>query len=111
METAIAKLSMYRQSPRKVRLVVDSIRGKKVSEALETLRFADKRAAKPIEKLVNSALANAKNKGMNEEGLIISKITVDGGQILMRRRPRARGSAFPIRKRTSHINLELSTNK
>jgi len=108
METAIAKLSMYRQSPRKVRLVVDAIRGKKVSEALEILRFADKRAAGPIEKLVNSALANAKDKGIKEEGLVVSKITVDGGSILYRRRARARGNANPIRKRTSHISLVLS---
>lgn len=108
MDTTIAKLKMYRQSPRKVRLVVDAIRGKKVNDALTLLQFADKRAAGPIEKLVKSALANAKNNGIKEDGLVISKITVDGGQILYRRRARARGSANPIRKRTSHISLELS---
>lgn len=109
METAKAKLSMYRQSPRKVRLVVDAIRGKKVAEALETLRFADKRAAGPIEKLVNSAISNAKGLGLEEESLIVSKITVDEGQTLQRRRARARGAAFPIRKRTSHIFVELAS--
>lgn len=108
METATAKLKMYRQSPRKVRLVVDAIRGKKVSEALSILQFADKRAAFPVQKLVQSALANAKENGLKEETLVVSKITVDGGQILYRRRARARGAANPIRKRTSHINVELS---
>ena len=108
-DVAKATLSTYRQSPRKVRLVVDAIRGKKVENALTILRFADKRAALPIQKLVESALANAKNKGMNEEGLIVSKIAVDAGAILYRRRARARGSAAPIRKRTSHITVELAT--
>ncbi|MCI5108392.1 MAG: 50S ribosomal protein L22 [Candidatus Pacebacteria bacterium] len=106
--TARAKLSTYRQSPRKVRLVVDAIRGKKVSNALEILRFVDKRAAGPILTLLNSAISNAKDRGIKEENLYISKITVDEGPILYRRRARARGAAFSIRKRTSHIDLELS---
>ena len=109
MDTATAILKTYRQSPRKVRLIADSIRGKKVQDALTLLQFADKRAAGPVEKLVKSALANAKDNGMEEEGLVVSKITVDGGKILYRRRARARGSAAPIRKRTSHIQVELST--
>ena len=107
-DIAKATLRMYRQSPRKVRLVADAIRGKKVEEALTLLRFADKRAALPVQKLVVSALANAKDTGMKEEGLIVSKISVDEGNILYRRRARARGSAAPIRKRTSHITVELS---
>lgn len=108
VDTATARLKMHRQSPRKVRLVADSIRGKKVQEALTILQFADKRAAQPILKLVKSALANAKDKGLEEEGLKIRKILVDGGAILYRRRARARGAASPIRKRTSHITVELS---
>lgn len=108
MDTATATLKMHRQSPRKVRLVADSIRGKNVEEALTILQFADKRAAGPVLKLVQSALANAKDNGLNEEELKVSKIMVDGGQILYRRRARARGSAAPIRKRTSHITVELS---
>jgi len=109
MDIAKATLRMYRQSPRKVRLIADTIRGKKIADALTILRFADKRAAGPVEKLVKSALANAKDNGIKEEGLVVSKITVDGGRILYRRRARARGSAAPIRKRTSHIQVELTT--
>lgn len=108
MDTATATLKTYRQSPRKVRLVADSIRGKKVQDALTILQFADKRAAGPILKLLKSAIANAKDTGVEEEGLKVSKVTVDGGAIMYRRRARARGSAAPIRKRTSHITLELS---
>lgn len=105
--SAKAKLSMYRQSPRKVRLVADAIRGKSVDNALQTLRFADKRAAGPIMTLLNGAIANAKDIGLKEDSLFVSKITVDEGPILYRRRARARGAAFSIRKRTSHIYIEL----
>ncbi len=108
METATATLKTYRQSPRKVRLVIDAIRGKKASDALTILQFADKRAAGPVEKLLRSALANAKDIGLKEEGLVLSEVSVNGGPILYRRRPRARGSASPIRKRTSHITIILS---
>ena len=108
---AQATLAAYRQSPRKVRLVTRAISGKKVPQALITLRFADKKAADSIKKLLESALANAKNKGMKEEDLKISKITVDEGPILYRRRARARGTANPIRKRTSHIFIEVTSEK
>ncbi len=107
-DTAKAILKSYRQSPRKVRLVVDAIRGKNIDNALTVLQFADKRAALPIQKLLESAIANAKDKGMEKEGLMISKASVDEGAILYRRRARARGNAAPIRKRTSHITLELT---
>ncbi len=108
MEVAKAELKKYRQSPRKVRLVADSIRGKKTDEALEILNFAPKRASIHLIKLINSAVANAKDKGSEAKDLIISKITVDEGQTLFRIMPRARGSASRIRKRTSRVKVVLS---
>lgn len=108
MSIASAKLKMFRQSPRKMRLVADAVRGKKVSEALVQLDFISKRAAHPVKKLIESALANAKSQGASSENLIISKIAVNVGPILYRHMPRARGSAAPIRKRTSHLTVELS---
>jgi len=106
--TAKASLSMYRQSPRKVRLVASAIRGKAVTEALQILQFSNKRSAEILKKLLESAVANAKSRGISTEGLIVSKLLIDGGPILYRRRPRARGSAAPIRKRTSHVSIFLS---
>jgi large subunit ribosomal protein L22 len=110
METAIAKLNNYRQSPRKVRVVADLIRGKKVEDAISSLKFLDKRAAEPIMKLIESAVANAKNLNI-ESDLLIKEITVNGGRTLFRRRPAARGSAHPIHKRTSHISVVLEGKK
>ena len=107
MQEAKAQLNSYRQSPRKVRLVADAVRGKKVGEAITLLSFMPKRAALPIQKLVASALANAKDLSMSEENLVVKEISVDGGTILYRRRPASRGRSHPIRKRTSHISLTL----
>ncbi len=107
MATAKATLSNFRQAPRKMRLVANAVRGKKVSEALVNLDFVAKKAASPIKNLIVSALANAKNLDLPTENLIIKTIKVDGGQIMYRRRPAARGSAHPIRKRTSSIFIEL----
>jgi len=107
MNEVTAKLSNYRQSPRKVRLVADTIRGKSVKEAKVRLDFITKRATGPLHKLLNSAIANAKNLGIDVENLWVKAITVDGGAILYRRRPVSRGSAHPIRKRTSHVNITL----
>ncbi|MEX2514632.1 MAG: 50S ribosomal protein L22 [Candidatus Paceibacterota bacterium] len=104
-----AKLTQYRQSPRKVRLVADEIRGKTIDEALRKLRFLTKRAAKPMAKLIESAVANAEeNDGKRRDDLIISTVTVDNGPTLKRFRPRARGRATRINKRTSHIAITLS---
>lgn len=103
-----AKLSNYRQSPRKVRLVTDLVKGKKVTDALTQLSFVPKRASLPVEKLLRSALANAVVQGKKEENLSISTIEVNEGATLKRMRPRARGSAFRINKRTSHVTLTLS---
>ncbi|MFZ2621174.1 MAG: 50S ribosomal protein L22 [Minisyncoccia bacterium] len=107
MKTAKATLSSFRQAPRKMRMVVNAVRGKKVSEALVNLDFIAKKASLPVKTLIMSALANAKALDIPTENLIIKTIKVDGGAILYRRRPAARGSAHPIRKRTSSIFVEL----
>lgn len=102
-----AVLKNYRQSPRKVRLIADLVRGKKVKDALATLQFVDKRAAGPFAKVIESAVANAKQSGQNAENLKIKKVTVDKGVTYTRFMPRARGSASPINRRNSHITVEL----
>lgn len=107
-----ANLKNYRQSPRKVRLVADLVRGKRVDESLRTLEFTPKRASKTISKLIESALANASQKGnVKPEELYVSEIKVDEGLTLNRHRPRARGRAARIRKRTSHIAVTLAEKK
>lgn len=108
MSKVTAQLNNYRQSPRKVRVVADAIRGKKVFEAKHRLAFITKRATGPLHKLLDSALANAKQSGLEAKNLIVESITVNGGSILYRRRPVAHGAAHPIRKRTSHVKLVLS---
>ncbi|PIQ91582.1 MAG: 50S ribosomal protein L22 [Parcubacteria group bacterium CG11_big_fil_rev_8_21_14_0_20_39_22] len=102
-----AQLNNYRKSPRKVRLVADMVRGKTVDEADRLLTFAIKDAAIPMRKLLSSALANAKSKGESTDNLVVKEVRVDGGVVLKRIRARARGSAFRIKKRTSHIFLSL----
>ena len=106
-----AELNNYRQSPRKVRVVAGTVKGKKVSDALAILSFVPKRAALPLQKLVASALANAKNLSIPTEKLIVKSLTVDVGPILYRRQPRSRGMANPIRKRTSRVRVVLSEKK
>jgi large subunit ribosomal protein L22 len=102
-----AILKNYRQSPRKVRLVADVVRGKKVVDAIATLRFIDKRVAGPFAKVIESALANAVQIGKKPERLFIKKVAVDKGTVLKRSMPRARGTASRINKRNSHISVEL----
>lgn len=95
-------------SPRKVRLVTNLLRGMPVEIALANLTFMTKNAALPIRKLVSSAIANAKhNFKIEMEKLFVKSLTVDGGQVMKRFKPRAQGRAFPVRRRTSHINLIL----
>ncbi|MAQ77198.1 50S ribosomal protein L22 [Candidatus Campbellbacteria bacterium] len=107
-----ATLKNYRQSPRKVRLVADLIRGKKVNQALVELEFLPKRATEVMTKLISSAAANAEhNFKVNQDELIIKDITVDKGITLKRYRPRARGVAKRINKRTSNIALSLEVKK
>ncbi|MBI2037486.1 MAG: 50S ribosomal protein L22 [Candidatus Magasanikbacteria bacterium] len=109
MTEVTAKLRFLRMGPRKVRLVADMIRGKKVSQALDILSVLPKRAARPVLKLLNSAVANAKhNHSLAVEDLKVSQIYVDGGPVLKRSMPKAHGRATPIRERTSHINLVLA---
>lgn len=103
-----ASLNQYRQSPRKVRLVINSIRGKSVERALAELKFIPKRASGTIEKLIKSAVSNAEtNSGKTKENLFIKEIRVDEGVTLKRMMPMSKGRAFRINKRTSHITLEL----
>ena len=95
-------------SPRKVRSVVDVIRGLKVEDAMNQLKFITKWAVKPLEKLINSAVASAAHDfDLEEDNLYIKELKVDDGPTLKRWKPRARGRAAPIRKRTSHITLIL----
>jgi large subunit ribosomal protein L22 len=104
-----AELKNYRQSPKKVRMVADIIRGKKIVEALDMLTFIDKRSALPIQKLLKSAVANAShNHGLNNiDELFIKEIRVDDGITFHRMMPRARGSGAPIKKRSSHVKVVL----
>lgn len=107
-----AKLNDYRQSPRKVRLVANLIRGKKALAAIDILTVTVKRASDPIASLIQSAIANAKNNfNLIPEDLFVKSLTVDNGAILYRRMPRARGVAYAIRKRTSHVNLVLGVTE
>ncbi|MSR70791.1 50S ribosomal protein L22 [Candidatus Kaiserbacteria bacterium] len=104
MTVASAKLSNYRQAPRKVRLIADLVRGKSADHALALLSMLPKRGSEPMSKLIKSAVANAKT-GATE--LYISKIEVNGGVVFKRMMPRARGKGAQIKKRTSHITLSL----
>ncbi len=101
-----------RISPRKVRLVLDLIRGKDVNQALSILRFTPKAASPKIEKVLKSAIANAEhNFEMDPENLYVAKAFADEGPTLKRFRPRAMGRATMIRKRTSHITIVLKEKK
>ncbi len=106
-----ATLKNYRQSPRKVRLIADAIRGKSVSRALELLEHMDKRAAGAMRKLLSAALANAKESGAPLSELAVYRIAVNKGIVFTKHMPRARGRATPIKKRTSHITLELGKSE
>ncbi len=104
-----AKLRFLRVSPRKVRLVIDAIRGLQVDEALIRLSFIPKAASEPVKKLLESAIANAEhNYKLKRTDLFVKTITADGGPMIKRWRPRAFGRAAPIRKRTSHVQIVLA---
>lgn len=101
-------LKGIRVAPRKARLVVDLVRGKHVQEALDILKFTNKKAAPVVAKMISSAIANAQNGAtVDVDHLIVSKVFVDEGPTMKRFLPRAQGRATPIRKRTSHITVEL----
>lgn len=103
-----AHLRQLRISPRKVRLVVDIIRGMEVDKALEQLSYIPKRASGPVAKLLESAVASAEHDfKISRKDLYVSKIIVEEGTTLKRMMPRAMGRSFPIAKRTSHITLML----
>lgn len=107
-----AKLRFLKIGPRKVRLVVDLVRGKKISKAVEILSLLNKKAARPVLKLILSAVANAKNNfSIEEKTLKLKSITVDEGPTLKRWMPKARGRATPIRERSSHITVILVGEK
>lgn len=103
-----AKLSQYRQAPRKVRLIATLLKGMTVETALVELSHRTKRVAPIFHKLVLSAVANAKAQGIDEKTLVVKGIRVDKGPVLKRSRPRAQGRAFPIHKHTSHIVVTLT---
>ena len=86
---------------------MDTIRGKKVGEALQILKFTRKAAALPVAKLLNSAIANAERAGRNVDTLVVRTITVDQGPSMRRFMPRALGRAFKVNKKTSHVALTL----
>ena len=95
-----------RVSPRKARIVIDQIRGKSVEQAREILRFTNRGIAENVEKTLNSAVANAEhNNHLRAETLVVKSAFADEGPTLKRIRPRAKGSASRIRKRTSHITI------
>ena len=109
----IAKLRHLQASPQKVRLVVDMIRGKDVEEAATILRLARKSAARPVAKLLRSAVANAENReqGVDVGKLYVKEAFVDGGPALKRIRANTMGRAFRILKRQSHVTIKLDVRK
>ena len=114
MANITAKLNYYRSSPRKVRLLADLIRGKEVNDALAHLKFASKKSAPAIEKLLKSAISNAKNNhkiDIDNTILYIKEIRVDEGPAYKRWRPVWRRMAHAYKKRTSHINIVLGEKR
>ncbi len=104
-ETATAVTKYIRMSPRKARLVLDEVRKKPVHRAAQILASMNKKAARFAEKLLKSAVANAKVKGLEEDRLYIKDVRADGGPTLKRFRPRSMGRADRILKRTTHLTL------
>ncbi len=102
-----ATLDNHKQTPRKVKLVADLVKGKKVSDALAALTFLPKRAAEPMAKLIKSAVANAKAKGEDTEKLTVKGIIVENAGMSKRYMPRAFGRASMIRRRRSRILVTL----
>ena len=104
--TAVAKARFVGVSATKARRVIDLVRGKSVSEALDILRWAPQAASEPVAKVIASAAANAQNnEGLDPSTLVVATVYADEGPTAKRIRPRAQGRAFRIRKRTSHITV------
>lgn len=112
---AIAILRNCPTSPRKMRYVVDMIRGQEVNRALDILKFSNKEVAERVEKLLLSAIANwqQKNAGsrVDEENLIVSEVKVDGGRIIKRMRTAPQGRAYRVQKRSNHVTLVVDSAK
>jgi large subunit ribosomal protein L22 len=114
MAEAIARIKHVRMSPRKVRLVADLIRGKRVADARDILAYTPKAASPMLRKLLLSAVANAESRAaetrerIDTDEMVVSKLLVDGGMTWKRVQPRARGRRCLIRKRTSHVQLVIS---
>ncbi|WP_127783982.1 50S ribosomal protein L22 [Rhodococcus sp. X156] len=107
---AMAKARYVRVTPMKARRVVELIKGRPAAEALAVLRFAPQAASEPVAKVLASAVANAENNlGLDPATLVVSTAFVDEGPTLKRFQPRAQGRAFRIRKRTSHITIEVES--
>ena len=108
--SARATARFVRVTPMKARRVLDTVRGKSVAEALALLEYAPQSASEPVFKLVASAAANAENNfGLDPRTLVISQAWADEGPTMKRFRPRAQGRAFHVRKRTSHITVEVTS--
>lgn len=110
METT-ARVKGLRIAERKVRIVIDTVRGKPVAEALNILSFTRKAAAEPVKKVIESAVANARKAGKDVDALFVSTITADRGPKMRRFMPRALGRAFRIDKRTCHLAVTLGEKK
>jgi large subunit ribosomal protein L22 len=110
VRTAIARATYVRVTPMKARRVIDLIRGKSAQQSLAMLKFAPQAASEPVAKVLASAIANAENNfSLDPETLVVSRAFVDEGPTLKRFRPRAQGRAYRIRKRTSHITIEVES--
>jgi large subunit ribosomal protein L22 len=110
VRTAFAKASHVRVTPMKARRVIDLIRDMPAQQALQVLKFAPQAASEPVAKVLASAIANAEhNFSLDPESLIVTRAYVDEGPTMKRFRPRAQGRAYRIRKRTSHITIEVES--
>ncbi len=112
MPSIQARARFLHIAPRKLRIVADLVRGEPVASAATTLRFTPNRGAKVLDRVLRSAIANAEhNAALDAESLYVSRILVDEGPTLKRFQPRAMGRAGRIRKRTSHLTVEVATRK
>lgn len=106
---ALARRKYIRSSPRKMRIVADAVRGKNVQDALSTLHFLPQKAAHPIELAIQSAVANLfdqnREERIDEDSLVVKRITVDNAPFFKRFQPVSRGRAHPIKKRSSHLTV------
>jgi large subunit ribosomal protein L22 len=110
VRTAFARASQVNVTPMKARRVIELIRNKPATDALAVLKFAPQAASEPVAKVLASAIANATNNfDLDEDTLIVSRAYVDEGPTLKRFQPRAQGRAYRIRKRTSHITIEVES--